>query len=317
MINRAMVRTKVVQALYAYYKDGEKTPLKARQELLKSYSDTYSLYAVLLDFVNELTRYAREQNEEAVARAKVTHSVFKPNTRFQDNQFAEQMFENKALRSLMTNEHLEWDAGLSAVAGIYKQLVECPFYKEYMALKECSYEDDKKVWRRIYTELMSESDVLRSALEEMELVLDRQNWTTDADLVISYIIKTIKRFQPENGADQELLPMFDREDELDFGTELLHQALAHKDEYEQMVFSHLKNWDPDRVAFMDKIILQAALAEILNFPNIALEVSINEYLEIAKEYSGDKSHIFINGILDEILREMKRNDALPKAMIIK
>lgn len=312
-----MVRTKVVQTLYAYYKDGEKTPLRARQELLKSYSDTYSLYAVLLDFVNELTRYAQEQHEEACQRARVTHLTYRPNTRFINNRFAQQMFENRALRSIMTNEHLEWDAGMSAVAGIYKQLLECDFYKEYMALKETDYETDKKLWRKIYTELLTESEVLSSALEEMELVLDRQNWTTDSDQIISYIIKTIKRFQEENGADQELLPMFEREDELDFGTELLHQAIAHKDEYQQMIFAHLKNWDPDRVAYMDKIILQAALAEIINFPNIALEVSINEYIEIAKEYSGDKSHIFINGILDEILREMKRNDQLPKAVTMR
>ncbi len=154
-------------------------------------------------------------------------------------------------------------------------------------------------------------------MEELELVLDRQNWTSDSDEIISYIIKTIKRFREDSDANQELLPMFEREDELDFGTELLHQALAHKDEYQEMIYSHLKNWDPDRVAYMDKIILLAALAEIINFPNIAIEVSINEYIEIAKEYSGDKSHIFINGILDEILREMKRNDQLPKAMTMR
>jgi N utilization substance protein B len=312
-----MVRTKVVQTLYAYYKDGEKTPLKARQELLKSYSDTYSLYAVLLDFVNELTRYAQEQHEEASQRAKVTHMTYKPNLRFIQNRFAQQMFENNALRNIMTNEHLEWDSGMSAVSGIYKQLVETDFYKEYMAQKEDDYEADKKIWRKIYTELLTESEVLSSALEEMELVLDRQNWTSDSDLIISYIIKTIKRFQEENGANQELLPMFEREDELDFGTELLHQSIAHKDEYQQLIYAHLKNWDPDRVAYMDKVILLAALAEIINFPNIALEVSINEYIEIAKEYSGDKSHIFINGILDEILREMKRNDQLPKAVTMR
>jgi len=312
-----MVRTKVVQTLYAYYKDGEKTPLTARKELLKSYSDTYSLYAVLLDFVNELTRYAEEQNEEANQRAKVTHMPYKPNLRFIQNRFAKQMFENRALRSIMTNEHLEWDSGMSAVSGIYKQLIESDFYKEYMALKETDYETDKKVWRKIYTELMTESEVLSSALDEMELVLDRQNWTSDSDLIISYIIKTVKRFQEENGADQELLPMFEREDELDFGTELLHQAIAHKDEYQELIYAHLKNWDPDRVAYMDKVILLAALAEIINFPNIAIEVSINEYIEIAKEYSGDKSHIFINGILDEILREMKRNDKLPKAVTMR
>lgn len=312
-----MVRTKVVQTLYAYYKDGEKTPLKARQELLKSYSDTYSLYAMLLDFVNELTRYAREQNEQACQRARVTHISYTPNTRFIKNKFAEQMFKNNTLRNIMANEHLEWDAGLSAVSGIYKELLESDFYKEYMALKETDYDTDKKLWRKIYTELMTESKILYSALEELELVLDRQNWTSDSDEIISYIIKTIKRFREDSDANQELLPMFEREDELDFGTELLHQAIAHKDEYQQMIYSHLKNWDPDRVAYMDKIILLAALAEIINFPNIAIEVSINEYIEIAKEYSGDKSHIFINGILDEILREMKRNDQLPKAMTMR
>lgn len=312
-----MVRTKVVQTLYAYYKDGEKTPLKARQELLKSYSDTYSLYAMLLDFVNELTRYAREQNEQACQRARVTHISYTPNTRFIKNKFAEQMFKNNTLRNIMANEHLEWDAGLSAVSGIYKELLESDFYKEYMALKETDYDTDKKLWRKIYTELMTESKILYSGLEELELVLDRQNWTSDSDEIISYIIKTIKRFREDSDANQELLPMFEREDELDFGTELLHQAIAHKDEYQQMIYSHLKNWDPDRVAYMDKIILLAALAEIINFPNIAIEVSINEYIEIAKEYSGDKSHIFINGILDEILREMKRNDQLPKAMTMR
>lgn len=312
-----MVRTKVVQTLYAYYKDGEKTPLRARQELLKSYSDTYSLYAILLDFVNELTRYAREQNEQASHRARVTHISYTPNTRFIKNKFAEQMFQNNALRKIMANEHLEWDAGMSAVSGIYKELIESDFYKEYMALKETDYDTDKKLWRKIYTELMTENKILYSALEELELVLDRQNWTSDSDEIISYIIKTIKRFREDSDANQELLPMFEREDELDFGTELLHQALAHKDEYQEMIYSHLKNWDPDRVAYMDKIILLAALAEIINFPNIAIKVSINEYIEIAKEYSGDKSHIFINGILDEILREMKRNDQLPKAMTMR
>ena len=312
-----MVRTKVVQTLYAYYKDGEKTPLKARHELLKSYSDTYSLYAMLLDFVNELTRYAREQNEEAAARAKVTHSTFRPNTRFQDNKFAAQMFENKALRHIMENEHLEWDAGLSAVAGIYKQMLDSAFYKDYLALKECTYEDDTKGWRRIYTELMSESETMQSALDELELVLDRQNWTTDADLVISYIIKTIKRFKPDSTPETPLLEMFDSEDELNFAMTLLEKALTGHEEYEQQINTHLKGWEADRIAYMDRIILETALAEILTFEDIALTVSMNEYIEIAKEYSGEKSYMFINGILSEILRDQKNNGDFFKVLTLK
>lgn len=317
MINRTLVRTRVLQTLFAYYKDADKTVLTARKELLKSFADTYDLYFLLLDFANELTAYAQVQLEEQSARARATHAQWTPNRRFVDNRFAQQLFDNRALRTRVQEQKLSWDCGMQAVSAIYKQLLNEDFYQEYMNSETNDYETDKLVWRRIYQYLLPENAALLDALEEMEVALDKTNWTTDADIILSYIVKTVKRFQEDSTPETPLLPMFDTEEELQFATNLLDKALKGHEAYEPLINSHLKGWEADRIAYMDRIILELALAEILEFPDIALTVSLNEYIELAKEYSGEKSHLFINGILNEILRDMKEDNTLAKALLLK
>ena len=301
-----------MQTLFAYYQDPGKTPLTAKKELLNSYSSIYSLYMLLLDFVNELTMYASTQLEEASSRARVTHQDWQANRRFVDNRLSANVFENRELRHYMQERHLNWDAGMNAVAAVYKELKNTQFYKDYMQAETNRYIDDRRLWKKIYTLLLPGNEALESALEEMEVVLDASHWTTEMDVVLSYVLKTLKQLPPEPDADAKLLPMFDSEQELQFGTDLLDYALTHHTEYGEQIAAHLRNWEAERVAYMDRIILETALAEILNFPDIALEVSLNEYLEIAKEYSGEKSHLFINGILDEILKNMKEDNKLIK-----
>ena len=312
-----MVRTRVVQTLFAYYKDPDKTLLSARKELNKSFADTYDLYFILLDFANELTAYAQRQLEEQKARAKATHSFWTPNRRFVQNRLAQQLFDNRILRARIQEQQLSWDSGMPAVADVYRKLTESDFYRQYMSAETCTYEDDKRVWRLIYQHLLIENDVLCDALEEMELVLDKANWTTDADVVLSYVIKTIKRFNEGSTPETPLLEMFDNEAEIRFASTLLEKAIKEHDEFEQLINSHLKGWEADRIAYMDRIIIETALTEITEFEDIALTVSLNEYIELAKEYSGDKSYMFINGILTEILRDMKHDGSLFKALSLK
>ncbi len=312
-----MVRTRVLQTLFAYYKNTDKTSYTAVKELRKSFADTYDLYFVLLDFMNELTAEAQRQMEEQVTRARATHSGWTPNKRFVNNRLAQQIFENRALRNRIQEQHLGWDSGMTAVKETYRKLVESDFYKAYMEAEECSYEDDKRVWRHIFQHLLTGDSVLYDSLDEMEVVLDKSNWTVDADIIISYVIKTIKRFTPESTPDMPLLEMFDTEEECRFAEQLLEKTLAGHDQYEQLINSHLKGWDADRIADMDRVILEEALAEILEFEEIPLTISLNEYIELAKEYSGDKSYMFINGILTEILREMRINGTFFKALTVK
>lgn len=302
--------------MFGYYQVEGGLPSEARKQLLHNFADTYDLYILLLDFASALTSYADEQLQERIARAQATHTPFKPNRRFIQNRFAEQLFTNRRLRRELEERHLSWEAGMPAVKAVYLSLVATDWYKQYMEQPESNYEEDKRLWRRIYSELLPGNEAMLSALDEMELVLDHFTWVTDMDVVLSYVVKTVRKFREDGGTDQTLLEMFDSEDDLQFATSLLQNTIEHRAEYDTLIDANLKNWDPERVAWMDRVILLVALAEICNYPEIALQISLNEYIEIAKEYSGEKNYFFINGILDGIIRQLKREDKLLKAMVV-
>ena len=312
MINRTLVRTKVVQTLFAMYSGSDHTALSARKTLLNKFSSTYSLYMMMLSFADELTTYAEEQINENKKRAAVLHQTYKANMNFVNNRVAQQIFNNRRLRNYMENEHLRWDTGMSAIEVTYKALLEAPFYKEFMALEAPTYEDEKTLWRKIYSQLLLESEALYSALEEMEVALDHEGWTTDMDMVITYVVKTIKRFKESDTDELPLLDMFAGEQELTFAKELLQYSIDQAEENKSLIANALQNWEADRVAYMDQIILIAALAEIRNCNEIALEISMNEYIELAKEYSSDKSYVFINGVLNRVVNDLRAENKLFK-----
>ncbi len=314
MINRTLVRTKVLQTLFAYYKDGDKTPLTARKELLTSFSSTYSLYMTLLALSDELVTYAEEQIAENKQRAAITHQKYVPNYRFVQNKVSRDLFNNRRLRNYMEDNHLRWDTGMNGVIAIYKQLLQAPFYQEYMQLEAPTYEDDKMLWRKIYGTLLIGNEDLYAALEEMEVALDQHSWTTDVDQILTYIVKTIKLFKEENGENQPLLEMFASENELAFAKDLLRLTIENADEYRDLINQSLQNWEAERVAYMDQIILLVAISEIVNFNDIAIEVSMNEYIELSKEYSSDKSYQFINGVLNNVVKRLKQNNIIFKAI---
>jgi len=306
MINRTLVRTKVVQNVYAFIKDEDRTLLTAQKELLVSFDSTYNLYFILLSLVNELTTYAERHLDDLEEKAVAMHQTFTCNRHFVDNKFAAQLFQNRQLRRAMQEKNLNLNALFSAIKPLYDQIENSDFYKAYMAKKEVTYEDDKQLWKQIFTVIFPENEVLENALEDLELSLGQRNatWTTDLNVILSYTIKTIKQFKEDNGEDQPLQEMFSDEEELAFATSLLRTTITHKEEYTQLISSYLQNWDISRLADMDSVLLLTAVAELLNFPNIAKEITLNEYIELAKEYSSDNSAAFINGILDKIARKI-------------
>lgn len=312
MINRTLVRTKVVQTLFAMYSGSDHTAISARKMLLNKFSSTYSLYMMMLNFADELTTYAEEQIAENERRATVLHQTYNANRRFVNNRIAQQIFNNRRVRNYMENEHLRWDVGMSAIESTYKKLLEAPFYKEFMEIEKPTYEDEKNLWRKIYGSLLLESEDLNAALEEMEVALDQEGWTVDIDMVITYVIKTLKRFKEDDSDELPLLDMFTFEDELTFAKDLLQWSIEGAEENKALIANALQNWEADRVAYMDQIILMVALTEIRKCNEIALEISMNEYIELAKEYSSDKSYVFINGVLNRIVNDLKANNQLFK-----
>ena len=307
MINRVLIRLKIVQIIYAYYQNGGKNLDTVEKELFFSLSKAYDLYNYLLLLMVEVTKQANKKLNAAKNKLIPTKEELFPNTKFVENRFIAQLEVNKQLLDFAGNQKKTWENEADFVKSLCEQIMESDIYKEYMASETSSYEEDREVWRKIYKKIIFNNAELDQVLEDQSLY-----WNDDKEIVDTFVLKTIKRFEEKNGAKQELLPEFKDDEDQDFARRLFRRAILNSDYYRHLISENTKNWDLDRVAFMDVIIMQIALAEVLSFPNIPVSVSLNEYVEIAKLYSTPKSGGFINGTLDGIVNQLKKENKLTK-----
>lgn len=308
MINRVLIRLKIVQIIYAYYQNGGKNLDTAEKELFFSLSKAYDLYNYLLLLMVEVTKQANKRLNAAKNKLIPSKEELFPNTKFVENRFVAQLEVNKQLLEFANNQKKTWENETESVKSLCDKIMDSDIYKEYMASETSSYDEDRELWRKLYKTIIFNNAELDQVLEDQSLY-----WNDDKEIVDTFVLKTIKRFDPKNGAKQELLPEFKDDEDQDFARRLFRRAILNEDYYRHLISEHTKNWDLDRIAFMDVIIMQIALAEILSFPNIPLSVSLNEYVEIAKLYSTPKSGGFINGTLDGIIKTLKKDNKLTKA----
>ena len=307
MINRVLIRLKIVQIVYAYYQNGGKNLDTAEKELFFSLSKAYDLYNYLLLLMVEVTKQANKKLNAAKNKLVPTKEELFPNTKFVENRFIAQLEVNKQLLEFSNNQKKTWENEADFVKTLCDKILESDIYKEYMASETYSYEEDRELWRKLYKNIIFNNIELDQVLEDQSLY-----WNDDKEIVDTFVLKTIKRFDEKNGAKQELLPEFKDEEDQDFARRLFRRTILNADYYRHLISENTKNWDLDRVAFMDVVIMQIALAEILSFPNIPVSVSLNEYVEIAKLYSTPKSGGFINGTLDGIVNSLKKENKLTK-----
>lgn len=307
MINRVLIRLKIVQIVYAYYQNGGKNLDTAEKELFFSLSKAYDLYNYLLLLMVEVTKQANKRLNAAKNKLVPTKEELFPNTKFVENRFIAQLEVNKQLLEFSNNQKKTWENEAYFVKTLCDKILESDIYKEYMASETSSYEEDRELWRKLYKNIIFNNIELDQVLEDQSLY-----WNDDKEIVDTFVLKTIKRFDEKNGAKQELLPEFKDEEDQDFARRLFRRTILNADYYRHLISENTKNWDLDRVAFMDVVIMQIALAEILSFPNIPVSVSLNEYVEIAKLYSTPKSGGFINGTLDGIVNSLKKENKLTK-----
>ena len=310
MINRVLLRIKIVQILYSFYKgDGKSFPL-AEKELFHSIERTYDLYFHLLQLSIEITQYAESRIETKRNKLRPTEEDLNPNTRFIDNRFIKQLSENVQFNEYLAKQKLSWVNYPEMVKSVYDQLVGSDFYADYMNADKSDYAADKDIWRKIYKKLILPSEDFDNSIEDQSIY-----WVDDLEMVISFVIKTIKRFDESNGYEQPLLPMFKDEEDAEFARKLLRGVLNNGDKYRQMIDDNTKNWELDRIAYMDILIMEVALSELMDFPTIPVNVTLNEYIEIAKNYSTEKSGTFINGVLDNIVGQLKKDNKLIKVVM--
>ena len=283
MINREIIRLKVVQITYAYYQNGGKNIDTAEKELFFSLAKAYDLYNYLLTLMVEINRIAERAVETAQSRYNRIKVGEPPSTKFIDNRFIMQLEVNKQLLDFRENQKKSWVNEEDFVRSLYKQIIETDYYKEYMASAESSYAQDMSLY-----------------------------WNDDKYIVDTFVLKTIKRFDEAKGADQELLPEFKDEEDREFAHRLFRNTLLNAEYYRKLISDNTKNWEFNRIALMDLLIMQIALAEILTFPNIPLNVSLNEYVDIAKIYSTPRSGAYVNGLLDAVSKKLIAEKKLEK-----
>lgn len=308
MINRKLIRVKIVQLTYAYYQNGHHNMDTAEKELLFSLSKAYDLYNYLLGLIVAITQEERRRVDIATRRAE-REGTETPSQRFAFNKFATQLEENKQLNLFMEDKKMSWENDVEAVRKLCDQIEQSPLYQEYMMSDAENYETDRELWRRIYRTLIQGNEDLDAILEEKSLY-----WNDDKEIVDTFVLKTIKRFDPANKADQELLPEYDDTEDREYALKLFRSTILNADTYQRYMSETSRNWNFSRLAYMDVVLMQIAIAEMLTFPNIPISVTINEYVDLAKLYSTPKSGGYINGMLDAIARHLVDTGRLLKPM---
>ncbi len=305
MINRELIRMKTVQVVYAYYLNEGKSVETAERELFHSLAQAYELYQQMFLLMISVHDMGVRVVETQIARANRLGESITVSTKFTNNRFMAQLKSNGQLRAFRESHGNVWLGDEEFLRRLYGGIVVRDFYANYAASKTSSYGEDRDVWRKVYRHVLCNNDELDDMLEGMNLY-----WNDDKVIVDTFVLKTIKHFEAANSGGQELLPDFASEEDRRFASTVLRNAITNATDYQRMIAEQAKNWELSRIARMDLVIMQAALAEILTVPDIPISVSINEYVEIAKDYSTPRSGQYVNGVLDTLSRKLIREGAI-------
>lgn len=307
MINRVLIRIRVVQIIFAYVQGGTIDLKKAENELLFSLQKSYDLYHYLLSLLIELTSTYEHIVQTRKSKLLPSKEDINPNVKLLENKFIKGLIVNKDLQTYLNDRPFDWSEHESFLRNILDIILKSDIYQEYTENIESSFDADRDFWRKVFKQIICSSEALDSLLEDESLY-----WNDDIEIVESFVLKTIKKFEESNCEEQKLLPMFKDPTDKEFAVKLLRETLFNLKDYKEIINKHSQNWDSERVALMDMVIMQIAVTELLEFSSIPVNVTLNEYIDIAKSYSTNKSASFINGILDSIVKELREVNRLIK-----
>jgi len=307
MISRRIIRIKVMQSLYAFHSSPDQTINLAEKELFFSINKSHDLYHLLLQLLVEIRIFAQNKIEQNLVKKIPSPEDLSPNLKFVQNEILVKLSENEALQKYLGESKQSWINNPELIRKLYNELTESDVYINYMADRNNSISEDRNLIEYFLTDILGLSDDLYLLLEEQSIY-----WNDDVEFVVSMIIKTLKRFKQSTDSSKSLLPLFKDEEDIEFTKTLFRKSILNSAEYREIIKKHLRNWDLDRVAFIDVLIMEMALCEFINFPSIPSKVSLNEYIDLARFYSTEKSRTFINGILDKLLKSLKEEGKISK-----
>ncbi len=307
MISRRLLRVKTLQIIYAYFQADDPSINQFEKELFYSINKAYDLYHYLFLLLIDVNNYAEARMEIARQKRIPSQEDLNPNQRFIRNKVVQQLRENETLESYLNYHKLSWADYPELIKKIYNLFIETDEYKSYMLSDDHSYQADKKLLISLLSDVILNCEDIEHILEEQSIF-----WTDDFEFMVSMVVKTISNFKIGDTQEKELMPLFKNEEDKEYVKKLYRKTVLNKVEYKGIIEKHTENWDVDRIAFLDTLIMMLAIAEILEFPSIPIKVTFDEYIEIAKHYSTEKSNTFINGILDKVVHTMRKEDRINK-----
>jgi len=308
MISRRLLRIKALMALYAFNRREDENIATAEKELLFSIGKTYDLYHYLLLLVLEISDIASEKIDQALQKMMPSPEDLNPQRQFIENKVIAQIRGNVAFKKYISDSKLSWVNNSHVPRLLYTKMIAWEEYSGYMKLESNNYAADKKFVIKMITELFLNSEDLQLSLEEQSIY-----WNDDLEYISAMLAKTLKKFKPDSGEKIPLMPLYKNVDDEEFVRILFHKAILHSSKCSELIDKNTTNWEVERIALMDILVMQLAITEILEFPEIPVKVTLNEYIEIAKYYCTSKSGTFVNGILDNIVKEIRENGLMNKA----
>jgi N utilization substance protein B len=297
-----------MQVLYAYFKhDGESSLKKSEQELQFSINKSYDLYHYLFLLVIAIADYAGSRIDLARRKHIPTEEDLNPNKKFCENKIISQLRLNTSLLKYWESNKLSWVNNPELIRALYNKMVESEKYKHYMSDSTESYKQDKDFVVFLFKDIIAEYEPLYQALEEQSIY-----WNDEGEFIISANIKTITKMKEGQGENAPLMSLYKSDEDREFSVKLLRKVVLNHKDYAELIRLFSKNWEVDRIAFMDTLLMQMAIAEVIEFISIPTKVTLNEYLEVAKYYSTSRSNLFLNGILDKVFTRLKETNMIHK-----
>ena len=302
-----MLRIKVIKALYAHLKSDADSLMASEKTLVASIDKTYDLYFLMLSLIAELAHYAEQRQELARKKQLPTYEDLNPNRKFVENAVVRLIAQSDAVNDHLAARKLSWAKYPELIKTLYSQLEQSDYYKSYMARAERSWKEDLALVTDFYTRELEECEMLEDVLDEISIL-----WNDDLGFALIMVTRTLSNMRATH-TDVKVLPKFKSEEDLDFAMQLFEKAAIGYDSNLQQIERFTRNWDVERIAFMDNLIMATAVAELTTFPSIPVKVTLDEYIEIAKFYSTAGSSTFINGVLDKAVASLTEEGKINKS----
>lgn len=308
MLNRRHLRVKVLQALYAYHQTEQKDIKQHEKNLLHNIDQVYEMYIWMLSLIDEVIQFSSNDAAERANKHLPTAEDLKPNLKILENRFITSLHVNKDYISALKKYKVSWDFEPELSKSLFTVLKNSDDYKAYLQKTDDTLLTDKDIIKFIFKKVILKSTLAEQVFEDKFIA-----WPIDKEILQALIAKTFKNFSNDNPHENQLAEVTGNwPEDRDFIINLFEECIRHNVEYQELIGNKTQNWEPERIAMMDTLIMKMAITEFVNFASVPVKVTINEYLEIAKEFSTPKSNSFVNGILDKILFELKEQNKIRK-----